>query len=37
VIFVYPVERVIRISTGEEGKEALSYQGDIDARKKAVK
>lgn len=37
VIFVYPVDRVIRISTGEEGKEALSYQGDIDTRKKATK
>ncbi len=33
VIFIYPVEQVIRISTGEEGKQALSYQGDIDARK----
>jgi nitrogen regulatory protein PII len=33
VIFIYPVEQVIRISTGEEGKEAISYQGDIDARK----
>lgn len=34
VIFIYPVENVIRISTGEEGKAALSYQGDIDTRKK---
>jgi nitrogen regulatory protein PII len=33
VIFIYPVERVIRISTGEEGRQALSYQGDIDTRK----
>ena len=33
MIFIYPVENVIRISTGEEGREALSYQGDIDARK----
>ena len=33
MIFIYPVENVIRISTGEEGREALSYQGDIDTRK----
>lgn len=34
VIFILPVENVIRISTGEEGKAAISYQGDIDTRKK---
>jgi nitrogen regulatory protein P-II 1 len=34
MIFIYPVENVIRISTGEQGREALSYQGDIDVRKK---
>lgn len=33
MIFIYPVENVIRISTGEEGREAISYQGDIDTRK----
>jgi nitrogen regulatory protein P-II 1 len=33
VIFISPVERVIRISTSEEGKLALSYQGDIDTKK----
>lgn len=33
VIFISPVENVIRISTGEEGRDALSYQGDIDTRK----
>ena len=33
MIFIYPVENVIRISTGEEGREAISYQGDIDSRK----
>jgi nitrogen regulatory protein P-II 1 len=32
IIFVYPVEEVIRIRTGERGREALSYEGDIDAR-----
>ncbi|MCI0712800.1 MAG: P-II family nitrogen regulator [Chloroflexi bacterium] len=35
MIFVSPVERVVRISTGEEDKEALSYQGDIDTRRVA--
>lgn len=34
VIFILPVENVIRISTGEEGRAAISYQGDIDTRKK---
>lgn len=33
VIFISPVERVIRISTNEEGRLALSYQGDIDTKK----
>jgi hypothetical protein len=33
VIFVLPVDNVIRISSGEEGGEALKYQGDIDAKK----
>jgi nitrogen regulatory protein P-II 1 len=34
VIFIYPVDNVIRISTDEDGHEALMYQGDIDARTK---
>lgn len=33
MIFVSPIENVIRISTGEEGREAITYQGDIDSRK----
>jgi hypothetical protein len=33
MIFVYPVENVIRISTDEEGHDAIMYQGDIDARR----
>lgn len=33
VIFVYPVEDVIRIRTGERGREALMYPDDIDARR----
>jgi nitrogen regulatory protein P-II 1 len=33
VIFVYPVEDVIRIRTGERGREALMYPDDIDVRK----
>ena len=32
LIFVYPVEDVIRIRTGERGREALMYQDDIDTR-----
>jgi nitrogen regulatory protein P-II 1 len=33
IIFVYPVDDVIRIRTGERGRDALMYPGDIDARK----
>jgi nitrogen regulatory protein P-II 1 len=32
IIFIYPVEDVIRIRTGERGREALMYAGDIDNR-----
>jgi nitrogen regulatory protein P-II 1 len=32
LIFVYPVDDVVRIRTGERGHEALSYQDDIDSR-----
>ncbi|MBN1887280.1 MAG: P-II family nitrogen regulator [Thermoflexales bacterium] len=32
VIFIYPVEEVIRIRTGERGRQALTYAGDIDSR-----
>jgi nitrogen regulatory protein P-II 1 len=32
LIFIYPVEDVIRIRTGERGREALTYAGDIDDR-----
>jgi nitrogen regulatory protein P-II 1 len=35
LIFVYPVEDVIRIRTGERGREALTYPDDIDARRTA--
>jgi nitrogen regulatory protein P-II 1 len=34
LIFVYPVEDVVRIRTGERGSEALMYPDDIDARRK---
>ena len=37
IIFVHPVEDVIRIRTGERGREALMYEGDIDSRKEQVK
>jgi len=33
IIFVYPVEEVIRIRTGERNREALMYDDDIDARR----
>ena len=33
IIFVYPVEDVVRVRTGERGGEALSYPDDIDARR----
>ena len=32
IIFVYPVEEVVRIRTNERGQEALMYKGDIDSR-----
>ncbi|HNS01393.1 MAG TPA: P-II family nitrogen regulator [Anaerolineae bacterium] len=32
LIFVYPVEDVIRIRTGERGHDALMYPDDIDVR-----
>ena len=32
LIFVYPVDEVVRIRTGERGTDALAYEGDIDAR-----
>jgi nitrogen regulatory protein P-II 1 len=31
VIFIYPVDDVIRIRTGERGHDALMYPGDIDS------
>jgi nitrogen regulatory protein P-II 1 len=34
VIFILPVEDVIRISSGERGRQAITYQGDIDAKRK---
>ncbi len=37
LIFVYPVEEVIRIRTGERGHEALSYPDDIDERRSEVR
>ena len=36
LIFIYPVEDVVRIRTGERGSDALSYPDDIDARAKAT-
>ena len=33
LIFIYPVDEVVRIRTGERGREAVMYPGDIDERK----
>jgi len=32
LIFIYPVDEVIRIRTGERGHDALVYQDDIDSK-----
>ena len=32
IIFIYPVEEVIRIRTGERGHDAIMYENDIDTR-----
>ncbi len=34
LIFIYPVEEVIRIRTGERGHDAVMYPGDIDEKAK---
>jgi nitrogen regulatory protein P-II 1 len=36
LIFVSPIEEVIRIRTGERGQDAMMYPGDIDERKKST-
>jgi nitrogen regulatory protein P-II 1 len=33
LIFIYPVEEVVRIRTGERGHDALTYAGDIDEKR----
>jgi nitrogen regulatory protein P-II 1 len=33
IIFIYPVDDVVRIRTGERGHDALMYPDDIDTRK----
>ena len=33
IIFIYPVDDVIRVRTGERGREALMYPDDIDVRR----
>ncbi|MCL5999288.1 MAG: P-II family nitrogen regulator [Chloroflexi bacterium] len=33
IIFIYPVDDVVRIRTGERGHDALTYPGDIDERR----
>ena len=34
IIFIYPVDDVVRIRTGERGHDALMYADDIDVRKR---
>ena len=34
LIFIYPVEDVVRVRTGERGHQAITYADDIDTRKK---
>ncbi len=36
LIFVYPVEEVIRIRTRERGHDAVMYPGDIDEKKEST-
>jgi nitrogen regulatory protein P-II 1 len=36
LIFIYPVEDVIRIRTGERGREALQYADDIDEKREKM-
>lgn len=36
IIFIYPVDEVIRIRTGERGHEALMYDNDIDSMQPAT-
>jgi nitrogen regulatory protein P-II 1 len=33
IIFIYPVQDVVRVRTGERGSDALSYPDDIDVRR----
>ena len=35
LIFIYPVDDVVRIRTGERGRDALMYPDDIDTRRSA--
>jgi nitrogen regulatory protein P-II 1 len=37
LLFVYPVDEVIRVRTRERGQDAVMYPGDIDERKKRKK
>lgn len=36
-IYICPIENIIRISTGEEGDQALTYEGDIDIEDHQIK
>lgn len=32
IIFIYPVDEIVRIRTGERGSAALTYEGDMDSK-----
>jgi nitrogen regulatory protein P-II 1 len=36
IIFIYPVEEVVRIRTDERGREALHYEDDIDTLRRTT-
>jgi nitrogen regulatory protein P-II 1 len=36
IIFIYPVEDVVRVRTGERGRDALAYPDDIDTRRQSA-
>jgi nitrogen regulatory protein P-II 1 len=36
LLFVYPVDEVIRVRTRERGQDAVMYPGDIDERKRRI-
>jgi len=37
IIFICPIDEVIRVRTRERGQDAMMYPGDIDTRKKQIR